>query len=89
MSYALRLTAEASAGLAALPFEVQEDAWDRLDALTNELAIATRPRRSSRHEVFDFDAFLGGRRYSVFFVAEIDHRIKTIHIISMGHVVRD
>lgn len=87
MSYALRLADEAKRGLAILPFDVQEDALDRLDELTDETAITTRPLRPSRREVFDFDSFHGGTRYSVFFTVEFDHRTQTVQIITSGHFV--
>ncbi len=88
MSYALRLAAEAKQGLAALPVAAQEEALDLLDGLTAESRIGSRPRASSRQEVFDLVTDVGGRRYYVLIVVRFDHRSQTVSVDSIGHVAR-
>lgn len=88
MSYALRLATEARRGLAALPAAVQEEALDRMDGLTTDRPNSSRSGPGFPEEVIDFVATWENKRYYVFVVVRFDHRMKTVRVDSVGHVVR-
>ena len=88
MSYALRLAAEAKRGLAALPVAVQEETLDRIDGLTIDPPGSSRSGPAFPEEVVDFVAKWENQRYYVFIVVRFDHRLKTVRVDSVGHVVR-
>lgn len=89
MSYALRLAAEAKRGLAQLPLAIQEQTLDLIDAL------AVDPLQSSRggsvlptEEVLDLVSSWEKKRYYVFIVVRLDHRMKMVRVDSVGHFCR-
>lgn len=89
MSYAPRLTDTARQGLSALPFEVQEAVLDWIDELTSETGMLSRPRPSSRSEVFERVIRFNGKLYIVWLVVRFDHRSLEVGVDAIGHATRE
>jgi hypothetical protein len=88
VSYVLRLAAEAKRGLAALPAVVQEQALDLIDEFAVDPPTSSRSESVIPEEVLDFVAESKNKKYYVFIVVRLDHRIKTVRVDAVGHVIR-